>query len=116
MKLEVTEQGLLIPKDVLAGIDVVEIRKEQRTLVVEALPAEAAQDSDAGRPHTSRRLRIAKRTTSLRHVPADGEQQADAAKIEAELAEFDRLGAAIGAMWPKGVSAVDAVRDVRREL
>lgn len=30
--------------------------------------------------------------------------------------DFDRLVAEIGVHWPEGVSAVDAVRDVRREL
>lgn len=29
---------------------------------------------------------------------------------------FDRLADEIGVRWPEGVSAVDAVRDVRREL
>lgn len=31
-------------------------------------------------------------------------------------AEMDRLAEEISAHWPEGVSAVDAVRDVRREL
>ena len=31
-------------------------------------------------------------------------------------ADMDRLAAEISARWPKNVSAVDAVRDVRREL
>ncbi len=31
-------------------------------------------------------------------------------------ADMDRLTAEISARWPKDVSAVDAVRDVRREL
>ncbi len=30
--------------------------------------------------------------------------------------DFDRLAAELGVHWPEGVSAVDAVRDVRREL
>lgn len=32
------------------------------------------------------------------------------------LADMDRLAAEIGKDWPEGVSAVDAVRDGRREL
>jgi prevent-host-death family protein len=32
------------------------------------------------------------------------------------LADLDQLAAEIGAAWPEGVSAVDAVREVRREL
>lgn len=31
-------------------------------------------------------------------------------------ARLNRLSAEISAHWPKGVSAVDAIRDVRREL
>ncbi len=31
-------------------------------------------------------------------------------------ANFDRLVAELGVQWPEGVNAVDAVRDVRREL
>ena len=34
----------------------------------------------------------------------------------AAWAELDRLSAEISAHWPEGVSAVDAVRDVRRDL
>lgn len=30
--------------------------------------------------------------------------------------DFDRLVEELGVQWPEGVSAVDAVRDVRREL
>ena len=31
-------------------------------------------------------------------------------------ANFDRLVTELGVQWPEGVNAVDAVRDVRREL
>jgi hypothetical protein len=31
-------------------------------------------------------------------------------------ARLNRLSAEISSHWPKGVSAVDAIRDVRREL
>ena len=34
----------------------------------------------------------------------------------AVLADLDQLAAEIAAAWPSGVSAVEAVRDVRREL
>lgn len=37
-------------------------------------------------------------------------------EIDQYLAELDALAADIGKRWPKGVSAVDAVNDVRREL
>ncbi len=35
---------------------------------------------------------------------------------KAFLAELKRMAEEIGKHWPEGVSAVDAVRDVRREL
>lgn len=36
--------------------------------------------------------------------------------VAALLTDLDQLAAEIAAAWPVGVSAVDAVRDVRREL
>ncbi|MCB8977081.1 MAG: type II toxin-antitoxin system prevent-host-death family antitoxin [Ardenticatenaceae bacterium] len=36
--------------------------------------------------------------------------------IAAVWADLDQLTAEISAKWPEGVSAVDAVKDVRREL
>ena len=36
--------------------------------------------------------------------------------LDAFWAEFDQLSEEISANWPEGVSAVDAVRDVRRDL
>jgi prevent-host-death family protein len=46
----------------------------------------------------------------VRRAPVDVEA------VRASLAELDRLAAEIGAYWPEGVSAVEAVRDVRRDL
>jgi prevent-host-death family protein len=37
-------------------------------------------------------------------------------KVAALLVDLDQLAAEIGAAWPKGVSAQDAIEDVRREL
>ena len=37
-------------------------------------------------------------------------------KTAAVLADLDELAAEIAKYWPKGVSAVDAVREQRREL
>jgi len=42
-------------------------------------------------------------------LPAPGE-------VAALLTDLDQLAAEISTAWPAGVSAVDAVRDVRREL
>jgi len=36
--------------------------------------------------------------------------------LQRAWANFDRLVAELGIQWPGGVNAVDAVRDVRREL
>jgi prevent-host-death family protein len=38
------------------------------------------------------------------------------AETAAILADLDQLAAEISAAWPEGVSALDAVQDVRREL
>ena len=37
-------------------------------------------------------------------------------EVAAVLADLDQLAAEISAGWPEGVSALDAVRDARREL
>ena len=39
-----------------------------------------------------------------------------AKEVAAKWADLDQLTAEINAKWPEGVSAVDAVKDVRREL
>ena len=46
--------------------------------------------------------------------PAVG--RVDQAELARLWADIDQLAAEIGARWPAGVSAVDAVRDVRRDL
>jgi prevent-host-death family protein len=37
-------------------------------------------------------------------------------EVAALLTDLDQLAAEVSAAWPEGVSAVDAVRDVRRDL
>ncbi len=49
-------------------------------------------------------------------VPAHKPQQPVEQPSGAIWTDFDRIAAEIGVRWPKDVSAVDAVRDVRREL
>jgi prevent-host-death family protein len=44
------------------------------------------------------------------------EPPADAEAVAAVLTDLDHLAAEIGAHWPAGVTAVDAVREQRREL
>ncbi len=51
-----------------------------------------------------------------RLVPARRPQQPVKRDLRDFWAEMDRLAAEISAHWPGDVSAVDAVRDVRREL
>jgi prevent-host-death family protein len=42
-------------------------------------------------------------------------QPLDLKRVEAEIADIDRLAAEISAYWPSGVSALDAVNDARGE-
>ncbi|MFL5590504.1 MAG: type II toxin-antitoxin system Phd/YefM family antitoxin [Ktedonobacteraceae bacterium] len=49
-------------------------------------------------------------------VPAHKPQQPAEQPSGAIWTDFDRLAAEIGVRWPEDVSAVDTVRDLRREL
>lgn len=49
------------------------------------------------------------------HPPAAAEGELEG-KMAALWADIDQLAAEIGANWPQGISAVDAVRETRREL
>ena len=49
-------------------------------------------------------------------VPATGPQSLAKPTKRDVWADLERLAAEIGAHWPGDVSAVDAMRDVRREL
>ncbi len=51
-----------------------------------------------------------------RLVPVRRPQQSIEQNADAVWTDLDRLAAEISAHWPADVSAVDAVRDVRREL
>ena len=51
-----------------------------------------------------------------RLVPARRPQQSIEQNADAVWTDLDRLAAEISAHWPADVGAVDAVRDVRREL
>lgn len=50
-----------------------------------------------------------------RLVPVNPPQPSDE-EVAAVLADLEALSAEISAKWPEGVSAVDAIREVRREL
>ena len=50
-----------------------------------------------------------------RLVPINSSAPSDD-ELDAIWADLDELTAEISAKWPEGVSAVDAVREVRREL
>ena len=59
----------------------------------------------------SKRGEIIARLIPVRKAASSSESTEDDA-----WAELDRLSAEISAHWPSGLSAVDAVRDARREL
>lgn len=50
------------------------------------------------------------RVVPVRHEKHDQE------RVRAALADLDKLAEQISAAWPAGVSALDAVNDVRRDL
>ena len=51
-----------------------------------------------------------------RMVPVRKQRQADTRGHSATWNDLERISAEISAYWPEGLSAIDAVRDVRREL
>ena len=73
--------------------------------------------------HILRQVREKKETITItyrgrpvaRLVPVE-DAESKRAEALAVLAEADELARKIGAAWPKGVSAVEAVREQRREL
>jgi prevent-host-death family protein len=78
------------------------------------------------RQHTSkilRRVREEGETVEItyhgeviaRLIPVKRPQPADE-EIAAILTDLEELSAEISAKWPEGVSALDAIRDVRRDL
>ncbi len=44
------------------------------------------------------------------------EQQVETEKVRKVMRDLDQLAAEIGKKWPTGVSAVEAVREARRDL
>ena len=62
-------------------------------------------------------IEVVRRGEVIAHlVPARRPQQPIEQNADAVWTDLDRLAAEISAHWPAGVSAVDAVRDVRRDL
>ena len=62
-------------------------------------------------------IEITKRGEVVAHlVPIRKAASSPEATDDDAWAELDRLSAEISAHWPAGLSAVDAVRDARREL
>lgn len=53
--------------------------------------------------------------TVARLVPVNPPQPSDE-EIAAVLADLEELSAEISAKWPEGVSTLDAIHDVRRDL
>lgn len=73
-------------------------------------------------PFGARQMTVDQLAGLLAGSPADGPPESETtrearrAHTQAVLARGKQLGREIGATWPKGVSAVEAIRDVRREL
>ena len=61
-------------------------------------------------------IEITKQDEVIARVVPVQPQGHDKEAIRKALADIDRLAAEIGKHWPEGVSAEDAVNDVRREL
>jgi prevent-host-death family protein len=62
-------------------------------------------------------IEVTKRGKVIAHlVPVRGAQQPAKRDLKAFFAEMDRLAAEIGAHWKGDMDAVEAVRDVRRDL
>jgi len=49
-------------------------------------------------------------------VPVGEAEPIDPAAVARLFADIDALAEEVGRRWPRGVSAVDAVRDVRRDV
>ena len=62
-------------------------------------------------------IEIAKQGETIAYLlPVHKDPQTGERELPALWTDLDRLSAEISAHWPEGLSAVDAVRDVRREL
>ncbi len=61
--------------------------------------------------------RLSERVVDLDHLPDERPLTAEErAQLEIDLAVFDELATQIGAAWQDDMSAVDAIREQRREL
>ena len=49
-------------------------------------------------------------------VPAAGSAKRKQAEIKATMRELRKISGRISAAWPEGVSAVDAIREQRRDI
>lgn len=49
-------------------------------------------------------------------APGTKSSKTKRAQVEASLREFEKISRRISAAWPKGVSAVEAIREQRRDL
>ena len=70
-----------------------------------------AEDASGGTSDSEAMIARLRRLKKERAVDAERRE-----RDEAIWRDLDRLAKEIGAVWPKGVSAVDAVREQRREL
>lgn len=87
----------------MASVDILELKARASAIVRGVQESgEAVEITDHG-------------AVVARIVPARTEAE-EQAEIDRIWAEMDALAEEIGAAWPEGVSAVEAVREVRREL
>ena len=61
-------------------------------------------------------VKVTNRGRVVARIVREDRADSDAEVTAAVLSDLDRLAAEFGARWPRGVTAVDAVRDVRRDL
>jgi prevent-host-death family protein len=62
-------------------------------------------------------VEVTKRGEVIAHLVPERKPQPSVEQVDdAVWTDLDRLAAEIGAHWPAEISAVDAVRDVRRDL
>ena len=84
-------------------VDVRELEARPAEIVRQVKSGETVQLVEGGRAVAT--------ITPVQSQPPYSQEEATAF-----LAELERMAEEIGKYWPEGVSAVDAVRDVRREL
>lgn len=87
-----------------------------RALATEADDLLRRVDEDGETIQIMRRGRVAALLVKSPETEHDADEDPSAVEIEAAIARFDRLTEEVANVWPQGVSALDAIDDVRRDL